>query len=44
MDSAVLANFNESLRVLVSGMGGIFAVLIMIFLVIKGLIKLFPEK
>lgn len=44
MDSSVIANFQESLRVLVSGMGGIFIVLTVIFLLIKGLIKVFPEK
>lgn len=44
MDPIVIANFEESLRVLVYGMGGIFTVLIMIFLLIKGLIKVFPEK
>ena len=44
MDSSIIANFKESLSVLVSGMGGIFFVLIIIFLLIKGLIKIFPEK
>lgn len=44
MDSSVMANFSESLKVLVYGMGGIFTVLILIFLLIKGLIKVFPEK
>lgn len=44
MDAGVIANFEESLKVLVYGMGGIFTVLIMIFLLIKGLIKVFPEK
>jgi Na+-transporting methylmalonyl-CoA/oxaloacetate decarboxylase gamma subunit len=44
MNGAIMANFNESLRVLVSGMGGIFIVLFAIFLMIKALIKLFPEK
>lgn len=44
MDSAVLSTFNEALKVLVSGMGGIFVVLFLIFLLIKGLIKMFPEK
>lgn len=44
MNSAALANFKESLSVLLSGMGGIFAVLLIIFLAIKALIKLFPEK
>lgn len=44
MNSAILANFQESLRILLYGMGGIFFVLILIFIMIKGLIKLFPEK
>jgi Na+-transporting methylmalonyl-CoA/oxaloacetate decarboxylase gamma subunit len=44
MDSSVMANFKESLTVLVSGMGGIFVVLLLIYLLIKGLIKVFPEK
>ncbi|WP_274601632.1 OadG-related small transporter subunit [Clostridium rhizosphaerae] len=44
MDSLAIATFNESLKVLVFGMGGIFVVLIMIYLLIKGLIKVFPEK
>jgi Na+-transporting methylmalonyl-CoA/oxaloacetate decarboxylase gamma subunit len=44
MDAAVLTNFNESLKVLAYGMGGIFTVLILIFVLIKGLIKIFPEK
>lgn len=44
MDAAVLSNFKEALNVLFMGMGGIFVVLIMIFIMIKVLIKLFPEK
>jgi len=44
MNSIVQGNFKESISVLFSGMGGIFAVLILIFIVIKVLIKLFPEK
>lgn len=44
MNVTVLANFQESLRVLVYGMSGIFIVLMIIFLAIKALIKLFPEK
>lgn len=44
MNSAVIANFQESLKVLIYGMGGIFIVLTVIFLLIKGLIKVFPEK
>lgn len=44
MNSIALGNFKESLGVLVSGMGGIFTVLILIFVVIKVLIKLFPVK
>lgn len=44
MNGTVLANFQESLRVLVYGMCGIFVVLTIIFLAIKGLIKLFPDK
>ena len=44
MDSLVIANFKESLGVLVSGMGGIFIVLFIIYLLIKVLVKVFPEK
>lgn len=44
LDSVAVANFKESINVLISGMGGIFTVLILIFIVIKVLIKLFPEK
>jgi Na+-transporting methylmalonyl-CoA/oxaloacetate decarboxylase gamma subunit len=44
MNSTAIANFNEALKVLLSGMGGIFVVLLIIFLAIKALIKLFPEK
>lgn len=44
MDSVALSNFKESITVLLSGMGGIFIVLILIFIVIKILIKLFPKK
>jgi Na+-transporting methylmalonyl-CoA/oxaloacetate decarboxylase gamma subunit len=44
MNSTILANFETSLKVLLSGMGGIFVVLIIIFLLIKALIKVFPEK
>ena len=44
MNSVIQENFNQSVHVLFSGMGGIFAVLILIFIVIKVLIKVFPEK
>ncbi len=44
MSDAVMANFYTSLEVLLKGMGGIFIVLFIIFLLIKGLIKVFPEK
>ena len=44
MDSTALMTFKESLGVLVSGMGGIFVVMLMIFILIKTLIKVFPEK
>lgn len=44
MDSTALMTFKESLGVLVTGMGGIFAVLLIIFLLIKTLIKVFPDK
>lgn len=44
MDSVIASNFRESINVLLSGMGGIFAVIIIIFLLIKLLIKVFPEK
>ncbi|MFL0247261.1 OadG-related small transporter subunit [Candidatus Clostridium stratigraminis] len=44
MDSVIASNFKESINILLSGMGGIFVVLLIIFLLIKGLIKVFPEK
>jgi len=44
MSSVVQENFGQAVQVLFSGMGGIFAVLILIFIVIKVLIKVFPEK
>ena len=44
LNSVAVGNFKESLHVLVSGMGGIFTVLLLIYVVIKVLIKLFPEK
>lgn len=44
MNSVVQENFVQAVQVLFSGMGGIFAVLLLIFVVIKVLIKLFPEK
>lgn len=44
MNSIAISNFMESLNVMVMGMGGIFVVLILIFLLIKVLIKIFPEK
>lgn len=44
MNGAALSNFSEALKVLLAGMGGIFVVLLIIFLAIKALIKLFPEK
>jgi Oxaloacetate decarboxylase, gamma chain. len=44
MDSTALMAFKESLSVMVSGMGGIFVVMLIIFLLIKTLIKVFPEK
>jgi|APDOM4702015248_1054824.scaffolds.fasta_scaffold2283646_1 Na+-transporting methylmalonyl-CoA/oxaloacetate decarboxylase gamma subunit len=44
MNSAVMANFQESLKVLVYGMGGIFVVLFAIYLLIKLLIFAFPEQ
>ncbi len=43
MDSTIMANFQISLKVLVAGMGGIFVVLIAIYLLIKLLIFAFPE-
>jgi hypothetical protein len=44
MDSVLAFNFRESINVLLSGMGGIFTVIIIIFILIKLLIKAFPEK
>lgn len=44
MYSDALMNFKQSLGVLVYGMGGIFIVLTIIFITIKVLIKVFPEK
>jgi Na+-transporting methylmalonyl-CoA/oxaloacetate decarboxylase gamma subunit len=44
MDSTALMTFKESLNVMVSGMGGIFVVMLIIFLLIKILLKVFPEK
>jgi Na+-transporting methylmalonyl-CoA/oxaloacetate decarboxylase gamma subunit len=44
MNNVIASNFRESINILLSGMGGIFAVLIVIFILIKVLIKLFPEK
>lgn len=44
MNNMALGNFNESIRILLSGMGGIFVVLIIIYFVIKILVKLFPGK
>lgn len=44
MNNAALINFKESLNVLVNGMIGIFTVIIVIFIMIKLLIKVFPEK
>lgn len=44
MNSSIMVDFSESIRVLLEGMGGIFAVLGLIFLMIKTLIKVFPEK
>lgn len=39
-----IMTFKESLSVMASGMGGIFVVLSIIFILIKTLIKVFPEK
>jgi hypothetical protein len=44
MSSTVMANFQASLGILVAGMGGIFVVLIAIYLLIKLLIFAFPEQ
>lgn len=37
-------NFTKALIVMLKGMGGIFVVLFAIFLCIKFLIRVFPEK
>jgi Na+-transporting methylmalonyl-CoA/oxaloacetate decarboxylase gamma subunit len=39
-----LATFNEGLGIMVFGMAGIFIVLMMIFVAVKVLLKVFPEK
>lgn len=39
-----LNNFYESLVIMLKGMGGIFVVIIIFFLLIKGLEKLFPAE
>jgi len=44
MNPIALENFGKSIRILLSGMGGIFTVLILIYIVIRVLTKLFPEK
>lgn len=44
MSDIVKANFQESIKVLFYGMSGIFIVLIIIFVMIKILAKLFKEK
>ncbi|WP_179632100.1 OadG-related small transporter subunit [Clostridium peptidivorans] len=44
MNNTALINFKESLNVLINGMIGIFTVIIVIFIIIKLLIKVFPEK
>jgi Na+-transporting methylmalonyl-CoA/oxaloacetate decarboxylase gamma subunit len=44
MNASVYGNFMEALIVMVKGMGGIFVVLFAIYLSIKFLIRVFPEK
>jgi Na+-transporting methylmalonyl-CoA/oxaloacetate decarboxylase gamma subunit len=44
MNPVALENFGQTIKILLSGMGGIFTVLILIYIVIKVLVKLFPEK
>lgn len=44
MNSDIINNFHESLWVMAKGMGGIFVVLLAIYLCIKFLIRVFPEK
>ncbi|EET87614.1 hypothetical protein CcarbDRAFT_1896 [Clostridium carboxidivorans P7] len=44
MGGTALMNFEQALQVTVSGMCGIFVVMLIIFLLIKTLIKVFPEK
>lgn len=44
MNNSALINFKESLNVLINGMIGIFTVIIVIFIIIKLLMKVFPEK
>jgi hypothetical protein len=39
-----MSNFYASLEVMAKGMGGIFVVLLAIYLCIKFLIRVFPEK
>jgi hypothetical protein len=44
MNESVFANFMAALEVMWKGMGGIFVVLLAIYLSIKFLIRVFPEK
>lgn len=44
MTPEIMNNFMTSLKVMLYGMGGIFIVLLAIYLCIKFLIKVFPEK
>lgn len=44
MNASVYQTFMAALEVMAKGMGGIFVVLLAIYLSIKFLIKVFPEK
>jgi hypothetical protein len=44
MNAGIYENFMAALEVMAKGMGGIFVVLLAIFLCIKFLIRVFPEK
>ena len=44
MNAGIYKTFMAALEVMAKGMGGIFVVLLAIFLSIKFLIRVFPEK
>ncbi len=44
MDPVILENVKQAALVMLWGMGGVFAVLFLIYLSIKALLKLFPAE